>query len=131
MTKNIKHGKVIVPGGIHPWQHEIKVAQLLADAGYNVEFIPEQNLLKTADFKINGIEFELKSPEGRKLSAVERNLRRALKQSPNIVFDSSRMSGLHDEKILKCILHHAHKQSLIQRLIFLDKHGRIKVFSFK
>ncbi len=131
MPRKIESGKVVVPGGVHPWQHELKVAQILADAGYNIEFIPEQNLLKTADFKIDGTEFELKSPEGSKLSAIERNLRRALKQSPNIVFDSSRMSGVQDSKILQCILHHAHKQSLIKKLIFLDKHGRIKVFSFK
>ena len=119
MPRKIESGKVVVPGGVHPWQHELKVTQILADAGYNI------------DFKIDGTEFELKSPEGSKLSAVERNLRRALKQSPNIVFDSSRMPGVQDSKILQCILHHAHKQSLIKKLIFLDKHGRIKVFSFK
>ena len=108
MPRKIESGKVVVPGGVHPWQHELKVAQILADAGYNIEFIPEQNLLKTADFKIDGTEFELKSPEGSKLSAVERNLRnlrRALKQSPNIVFDSSRMPGVQDSKILQCILY--------------------------
>lgn len=105
MPRKIESGKVVVPVGVHPWQHELKVAQMLADAGYNIEFIPEQNLLKTADFKIDGTEFELKSPEGSKLSAVERNLRRALKQSPNIVFDSSRMPGVQDSKILQCILY--------------------------
>ena len=131
MPRKIKCGKIVVPGGVHPWQHEIRVAQLLADAGYSIEFIPEQNLLKAADFKIDGIEFELKSPEGSKLSSVERNLRRAIKQSSNIVFDTSRMVGLQDSKILSCILHHASKQSLIKRLIFLDKHGRIKIFTFK
>lgn len=101
MPRKIKCGKIVVPGGVHPWQHEIRVAQLLADAGYSIEFIPEQNLLKAADFKIDGIEFELKSPESSKLNAVERNLKRAVKQSQNIVFDSSRMAGLQDGQNLK------------------------------
>ena len=74
---------------------------------------------------------KIESGKGGKLSAAERNLRRALKQLPNIVFDSSKMPGVQDSKILQCILHHAHKQSFIKKLIFLDKHGRIKVFSFK
>ena len=88
--KNSKIGKVIKPANTNPWPHEERVAMILARAGYRVEFIPKSGV-KTADILLNRTEFEIKSPISPKIKAVERNLARASKQSPNIIFDSSRM----------------------------------------
>lgn len=58
----------------------------------------------TADAVIDGVLYEIKSPKTDKLSAVERNLKRATKQSSNIIIDSRRMSKLHDATIRKKFL---------------------------
>ncbi|WP_165251982.1 hypothetical protein [Adlercreutzia sp. ZJ304] len=41
----------------------------------------------------------MKAPTASKLKSIERNLRRGLDQSSNIVFDSHRMKGLPDTAI--------------------------------
>ena len=54
-------------------------------AGHNIEFLPEANI-NTADFLLDGITYELKSPFTNKPNKLERNIKRALKQSKNIIF---------------------------------------------
>ena len=38
---NANTGKIIVPAGVRPWPHELRVAEVLAAAGHRVEFLPE------------------------------------------------------------------------------------------
>ena len=93
-----KLGKIVIPSSANPWPHEQRVARILARAGNRIEFIPESNL-KTPDIYLNRTAYEIKSPTSNKISAVERNLTRALEKCPNIIFDSSRMK-LRDDQIL-------------------------------
>ncbi len=53
------------------------------------------------DVVINGVIWEMKSPQASDNKAIERNLRKACKQSPNIIFDSQRMKGASDAEIEK------------------------------
>ncbi len=48
---------------------------------------------------MEGLSWEIKAPKASKLSAIERNLKRATQQSPNIILDSSRMIGVQDQAI--------------------------------
>ena len=90
--------KIIIPNGIDIWPHELKTAQALAKSGFTVTFIQSTKIdhNKSPDVLINGLKWEIKSPRTDKLSAIERNLKRATKQSENIIIDSQRMSKLHD-----------------------------------
>jgi len=54
MTKKIEAGIYIVPGR-KVWPHEIHVAEVLALAGYYVEFL-EETSLPTPDIKLNGVQ---------------------------------------------------------------------------
>lgn len=123
--KNI--GKVIIPADTKPWPHELRAASLLASHGHTVEFIGASNIAKTADFIIDGTTFELKSPVSKNISAVERNLKRATKQSCNIVFDSSRMKSVRDSKVRSVLVAKAKEQVSIKRLIYINKSGEIRV----
>lgn len=126
---NKSHGQIIIPSGVSPWPHELRIATILSNAGYRVEFIHEYNSARTADFLLNGVPYELKSPKSSKLVAVERNLKRVAKQSRNIVFDSSRMKNLRDDRIRSNVVFQAKHQKLIDNIIFIDKRGRISVLT--
>lgn len=130
MFNNTEIGQVIIPGNTEPWPHEIRIAKILANAGFHVQFIAKANNIKTPDMIVDGIEYELKSPRSGKMVAIERNLKRATKQSVNIIFDSSRMRGLRDDRILRNVIFQAEKQKLIKRIIFIDKAGQIRKFAF-
>ena len=127
MHRRIKSGSVTIPGGVHPWPHETRVARILADAGHCVEFILEANITKSADFMIDGIAYELKSPKGARMTSVERNLKRASKQSKNIVFDSSRMSNVRDDSIVRYLKRKLQEQKTIKIIIFISKNDNIIV----
>jgi hypothetical protein len=86
-----------IPAGLAIWQHELATAEALAKVGYVVEFLPvdKRKDTKSPDVVMNGEKWEIKAPKTDKLSAIERNLKRATKQSDNIIIDSRRMSKLH------------------------------------
>ena len=77
MSKNIyivaqpdnQIGKVIIPANAKPWPHELRVAKILARAGFQVEFIPEENIM-TPDIYLNGTMFETKSPISNRTDSV-------------------------------------------------------------
>lgn len=91
-----KQGVYIAPGR-NPWPHELHTAKILALAGHYVEFLPEDNL-HSPDIYLDGVEFEIKSPETGKVSSLEQSIRTALRQSSNIIIDSSRMK-MHDTRV--------------------------------
>jgi len=118
-----KSGKVIIPASIDPWDHELKTAHALARHGFTVEFVAVSNnhKAKTADVVIDGTLYEIKSPKTDKLSAVERNLKRATKQSGNIIIDSRRMSKLHDATIQKFLAQKLKQQKTIKKILFVNR----------
>lgn len=72
---------------------------------------------------LDGQIWELKAPNGKKMSAVERNLRRGKNQSSRIVFDPRRMKGVPDKAIMREILSKAHYITDIDKIIYINKHG--------
>ena len=121
----IKNGKTIIPSNASPWPHEIRVAKVLSKAGYTVEFIANSNTSKTPDIWLNGVPYEIKSPVSNNIKAVERNLKRANKQSKNIIFDSSRMKRIPDSKIVASIKYRLNHQNTINEVIFINKYQEI------
>lgn len=127
MKPRNKNGEIIIPAGVKPWPHERRAAEILANNGYSVRFLREKNILHTADFTLDEVEYELKSPTGKTLSAIERNLKRGTHQSHNIVFDSSRMKGVKDSKIWATLVSRLALQSTIKKLIYINKSGELRV----
>lgn len=122
-----KSGKVIIPASVTPWDHELKTAHALAQYGFTVEFVAVSNnhKAKTADVVIDGVLYEIKSPKTDKLSAVERNLKRATKQSSNIIIDSRRMSKLHDATIQKFLAQKLKQQKTIKSILFINRKHQV------
>lgn len=121
---NNSRGKVIVPANANPWPHEQRVAKILALAGHAVEFIPESNT-KTADILLDGVEFEIKSPKSANANSLEHILKKAVKQSCNIIIDTSRMKNIRDDSTRRFLVNQARLRKQIKKLIMITKQGQI------
>ena len=121
MTKD--KGKIIIPAGVNVWSHELRTAKTLAEAGLTVEFVPQSTMehQTTADVMISQEIWEFKSPKSGSIKAIERNLKRARWQSPNIVFDSQRMKKLPDIVVERELRKRYGEIKGIKRLIFIGK----------
>ena len=123
-SKNTNLGRVIIPADANPWPHELRIANILAMAGHIIEFLPESNI-STADILLDGVEYEMKSPLTNKPDKLERNIKRGLKQSKNIIFDSSRIKNMRDDNLRRFLTKKAKEQKQIGELIFITKRGQI------
>lgn len=94
-------GGVYYPNGMTVWPHEERTASALARTGRSVSFIPrkEGRRVKSADIVMDGVEWEMKAPKAAGLKALDRILRRAVRQSRNIVIDAARIDGSTDAQI--------------------------------
>ena len=123
-----QQGKIIIEPGLNVWPHELRTAKALAEAGYTVEFIKKSNTPheKTADIMIDGMLREMKAPNGSSLKRVEKNIRRALAQSCNVVFDSRRMKGIPDSAIERELRTCAFgRVKRLDHLLFVNRKGAV------
>lgn len=111
---NKNKGEIRIPAGINVWKHELITANALAGVGYVVEFLPTKDVkaAKSPDILMDGEKRELKAPKTDKLSAIERNLKRATKQSDNIVIDSHRLRKIHDSTAQKFLCKNSSNRKL-------------------
>jgi hypothetical protein len=122
-----KSGRIVVLGDVNVWPHEYQTALALARSGYSVEFIRKSNIERqaSADVYVDGERMEMKAPRGSKLSAVEDNLKKALRQSHSIIFDSRRMKKLPDKVIQRELSAQLRKSKKIHRIMFVNRHGQV------
>lgn len=120
----MNRGRVVIPAGKRPWPHEIRVAEILAAAGHKVEFILESGV-RTADVLIDNTPFEIKSPRSFNSNSLEHLLKRGVKQSPNLIIDSSRLKKVGDKKLEIFLVGQKRKQKQIKRILFIDKRGAV------
>lgn len=120
-------GNITIPADCDVWPHELKTAQALAAAGHDVRFVrkSDQPHVRTADLIMDGEVWEMKAPKSSKLVAVERNLRRALGQSRNIIFDSRRMKGVPDAAIERELRKWGHDLKAVRRLIMVNRRAEV------
>lgn len=120
-------GKIIEPSRGNIREHERRTARAIANTGVTVEFMlePEYDFTKTPDLIIEGILWEMKSPRTDKLSQIEKNLKRASKQSPNIIIDSQRIKHLPDKKLQYFLCNRLQAQRSIKRLLFVNRRREV------
>lgn len=129
MSKKSNSGKVVIPQGLEIWHHELQTALALAKAGYVVEFLASNSIryAKSPDLLISNEKWEAKAPRTDKLSAVERNLKRATKQSGNVIIDSHRMRKIHDGSIQRFLTQKFRQQKTIKKLLFVNRKREIEL----
>lgn len=116
----------ITPNGVSLEKHENDTIVFFTELGYNVTLIPPSHVpgIHTPDFKMNGLEWEMKSPKGRTRSTLEHAFQAALKQSRNLVFDLRRVQMPNDKAIM--ILEQLFNYSKsIKRLLIISKNREL------
>ena len=93
-------------------------------AGHNIEFLEETSIHR-ADILLDGVEYEIKSPRSSTANSLEHLLKKALRQSPNIIIDTSRMKNSRDDATRKFLISQVKSRKQIKRLIMITKRGQI------
>ena len=85
----MKKSGIIIPNGEHLEPHEYETLLLLTNLGKRIELIPRSHTpkCKTADFVMDGLEWEMKAPVGTSRRTIEHSFRVAATQSENIIID--------------------------------------------
>ena len=86
-----------------PEKAEFETAKYFAELGKDIKFlkpssIPNQH---SPDILMDGIEWEIKCPEGDSKRTIENNMRKAIKQSHNVIFDLRHMKLSENKAISK------------------------------
>lgn len=105
--------------------HEINaIAVLLEFFNTDIVCISPSNR-KTPDLRINGFEWELKSPQGDNAKTVEKILRKASKQSRNVILDLSRIKTDNNRAISRAKYFLKNDDRSIDRLLVITKDRRV------
>ena len=109
--------------------HEVNAILLLLDY-FNTDITCiNPGLGKTPDIRIKGIEWELKSPQGDGIKTIENILKKATKQSDNIILDFSRIKMNGSQALSRTRYYLHNNKHKIKRLIIITKNH--KVIDFK
>ena len=126
--KNEEKGKII-PNGVSLEKHENEIVVFFTELGYDVELIPPSNSpkAKTPDFLMNGVAWEMKSPQGKSKTSLEHIIKKATKQSENIIIDLSH-SKLQENDALKEIKKRFLQINSCRRLKIITKNRKLLEF---
>ena len=116
-----KQGVITIEQGARVLPHELRTAQALARYCRQVTLLSSKGAQTKVPDASEGILFEIKSPESHTTHALERNIRRALKQADNIIIDSQRIKRISDRSLVACLINTAKRIPGIKRLWFVDK----------
>lgn len=119
-----RQGEIIIPEGVQVWPHELRVARILAKAGHVVEFLPTRSV-KTADVLVDGVEYEIKSPERFNLNTLGHTIRDAIKQSPHIIIDTHRMKKVDYCRMQQFLRKQIYDDGRIKSLLMITKRAEI------
>ena len=112
--------------GIYLTEHEWNTVKLLLNCGYDIELIPPVHIkgVKTADMSMNGIMWEMKSPQGGGKTTISHTIKHAVAQSVNIIIDLRRCK-LDDECAIKELERHFNLSKRIRRMKIITKNEKI------
>ncbi len=121
-------GNITIVGNANVWPHEMDTARALALDGRDVEFIDRGGRGDgRADVRMDGLIWEMKSPNSDNIKAIERNVKRARIQSENVIIDSRRMKRVPDAAIQRALEKHSREVKGVSRLLFVNRHGNVIV----
>lgn len=121
-----KLGIITTEYGAFPEAHEIATAKIFIKNGFDVRFITPRRVknMKTPDVEINGILWEIKSPTSTGKQTLQRLLKKAAKQSDNIIIDDRRTNS-DDAYYFKELKRLSSLSHSIRRLKLITKSGKI------
>ena len=112
-----------------PEQSEFEAAKYFAALGKDITFIRPSSIPNQhrPDILMDGVEWEIKCPVGDSKRTIENNMRKAIKQSHNIIFDLRHMRQSEKKSIAK--LDKEFKiNSQLRKLYVIKKDGTLLSF---
>lgn len=85
----------------------------------------QKRFLKTTDILLDDITYEIKSPKSTNSNTLEHVLKKALKQSSNIIIDTSRMKNVRDDNARRFLINQVRIRKQLKKLITISKQGQI------
>ena len=119
-----------IQNGVHLQEHEWNTIELLLNFGYNIELVKPSDIkdMHQPDIIINNIYWEIKSPQGKAKNTIRHNIKRAEKQSNNVIIDLQRC-GFTDEQAIREIKRIFSISKRVKRLMIITKKKEILDFS--
>ena len=107
---------------VPPSEEELKVAKFFADMGKDITFICPSSIpgQRRPDFTMDGLEWEVKCPEGKSKRTIENNIVKAESQSAHIIIDLRRVK-LSEKYCLSQIELNCRTRSRIKRILVITK----------
>ena len=128
MGGEINYSKLKVP----PEEHELETARYFAERGYDIEFIPPNNIpdMHTPDIMMDGVAWEMKCPKGKSRNTIQKIIRQAVKQSHYIIIDLRRIN-VPEDKCISQIERQVTMRPYIKRLLIITKNEELLDFGRK
>ena len=125
----MKIGKLI-QNGVHLKTHEYATVKLFLELGYDVELIPPSIIkgLRMPDIIMQGISWEMKSPEGKGKNTIKNTVQNASHQSENIIVDLQRIPLLQKQSI-KELEHYFSLSRRLKRMKIVTKDKKVLDFN--
>ena len=122
---------VIVPSDYKIQPAELDAASILADyykTDIRVLSPSKDYKVKTADFVINGVSYELKSPITKSVRSIENMIHLATKQSGNVVVDISK-SKITEKRMIKLCEDLLKYYKKLNKIVLIVKNKKVLEFS--
>ncbi len=126
MTGRIDISQLNIP----PDKSEFAVAKYFAELGKDIVFIPPSAIpgQHRPDILMDGVEWEIKCPEGSSKRTIENAIRTAVRQSKSIIFDLRRIQ-LSDSSSISNLEKEFNGRKYIKRLYVIRKNGSLLLYS--
>ena len=121
-------GIFVVQVIIKPINNLVKNAERMTTSN-DVELIPKSDKkgVRTPDIIMDGLKWEMKSPKGKGRWLLENTLKKAVRQSPNIIIDLDRIK-IHQTKCLQELEKQFYKSKGVRWLKIVTKTKKIVEF---
>lgn len=115
----------LIGNGVVQYEHEKMTIDYFLNNGEDVELLlPKKTGGKNADFVMRGLVWEMKSPVSNNCKTLVVTLRRASKQSVNVIIDLRRVKG-GDVKMKNEIKKFFNEVKKINNLLVITKGGEV------
>ncbi len=113
---------ILIQNGVHLQKHEYETIQLLLKNGYNIELIPPSQIkdFHTPDIIMNGLPWEIKSPQGDGKKTVQNIIQKAAQQSGNVIIDLRRIK-MPEEKAISSFKQQFRLSKSLKRMKLITK----------
>lgn len=115
-----------------PEKHEFETAKFFADRGKDIVFLKPSDIPKvhTPDIRMDGLEWEIKCPEGEGKRTIEKSICKAVLQSRYIIIDL-RWIKIPEKQCLSQIRLNFDTKTRIRRILVITKGLRLIEFPEK